>query len=61
MLLPIILSKMVLKKFMLLGYKAFRNYVVRFFEQSFNLKILGGYTGTGKTEILHSLKREGNK
>jgi tRNA 2-selenouridine synthase len=24
--------------------------------QSFNLKILGGYTGTGKTEILHSLK-----
>jgi tRNA 2-selenouridine synthase len=35
------------------GYKAFRNYVVPF-EQSFNLKILGGYTGTGK--ILHSLK-----
>jgi tRNA 2-selenouridine synthase len=22
-----------------------------------NLKILGGYTGTGKTEILHSLKK----
>jgi tRNA 2-selenouridine synthase len=21
----------------------------------------GGYTGTGKTEILHSLKRKGNK
>jgi tRNA 2-selenouridine synthase len=39
------------------GYKAFRNYVVRFWA-TFNLKILGGYTGTGKTEILHSLKKE---
>jgi len=40
------------------GYKAFRNYVLEFFEQPFNLKILGGYTGSGKTEILHSLKNE---
>jgi tRNA 2-selenouridine synthase len=36
------------------GYKAFRNYVT--FLSNPNLKILGGYTGTGKTEILHSLK-----
>ena len=43
------------------GYKAFRNYVLQFFEQSFNLKILGGYTGTGKTEILHSLKKKGQQ
>jgi tRNA 2-selenouridine synthase len=43
------------------GYKAFRNYVVQFFEQPFNLKILGGYTGTGKTEILHSLKKKGQQ
>lgn len=35
------------------GYKSFRNYVLRSFEEPFNLKILGGYTGTGKTEILH--------
>jgi tRNA 2-selenouridine synthase len=41
------------------GYKAFRNYGNFGFNQP-NLKILGGYTGTGKTEILHSLK-EGNK
>ncbi len=43
------------------GYKAFRNYVLDFFEQSFNLKILGGYTGTGKTEILHFLEKKGQK
>lgn len=43
------------------GYKAFRNYVLHFFEQPFNLKILGGYTGTGKTEILHSLKKKGQQ
>jgi len=43
------------------GYKAFRNYVLQFFEQPFNLKILGGYTGAGKTEILHSLKKKGQQ
>ncbi|TDG35235.1 tRNA 2-selenouridine(34) synthase MnmH [Pedobacter changchengzhani] len=40
------------------GYKAFRNYVLQFFEQNFNLKVLGGYTGSGKTEILHSLQKK---
>lgn len=43
------------------GYKAFRNYVLRFFEQAFDLKILGGYTGTGKTEILHCLEKKGQQ
>ena len=43
------------------GYKAFRNYVLQFFEQPFNLKILGGYTGTGKTEILHFLEKKGQQ
>lgn len=43
------------------GYKTFRNYVLRFFDQPFNLKILGGYTGTGKTEILHALKKKGHQ
>lgn len=43
------------------GYKTFRNYVLLFFEQPFNLKILGGYTGTGKTEILHFLEKKGQK
>lgn len=39
------------------GYKAFRNYVLQYFEQPLHLKILGGYTGSGKTEILHYLKK----
>jgi tRNA 2-selenouridine synthase len=43
------------------GYKAFRNYVLHYFEQPFNLKILGGYTGTGKTEILHFLENKGRQ
>jgi tRNA 2-selenouridine synthase len=41
------------------GYKAFRNYVLQTFEQPFPFKILGGYTGSGKTEILHELERKG--
>lgn len=43
------------------GYKAFRNYVLQSFEQNFNLKVLGGYTGSGKTEILHSLQKKGQQ
>ena len=43
------------------GYKAFRNYVLQFFEQPVNLKVLGGYTGTGKTEILYYLKKKGQQ
>ncbi len=43
------------------GYKAFRNYVLQFFEHALNLKILGGYTGSGKTDILHCLKKKGQQ
>lgn len=43
------------------GYKAFRHYVLKFFEKPFNLKILGGYTGSGKTEILHALSKKGQQ
>jgi tRNA 2-selenouridine synthase len=43
------------------GYKAFRNYVLDYFEQPLDLKILSGYTGSGKTEILHSLKKKGQQ
>lgn len=38
------------------GYKAFRNYVLQFFEKAFTLRILGGFTGSGKTLILKKLK-----
>jgi tRNA 2-selenouridine synthase len=41
------------------GYKTFRNYVLQTFEQPFPFKIVGGYTGTGKTEVLNELQRRG--
>ncbi len=41
------------------GYKKFRHYVLDTFRQPFRLKILGGYTGSGKTELLHALKKKG--
>lgn len=41
------------------GYKKFRNYVLDSFKPSYSFKILGGYTGSGKTEVLKELKRKG--
>lgn len=41
------------------GYKAYRNHVLQSFEQPYTFKILGGYTGSGKTELLHQLKQQG--
>lgn len=41
------------------GYKAYRNFVLDQFEKPRPLIILGGYTGSGKTEILYELKRLG--
>jgi tRNA 2-selenouridine synthase len=41
------------------GYKAFRNWVLSKFEQKFDFKILGGYTGSGKTIVLKALKEKG--
>ncbi len=42
------------------GYKAFRNWALAQFQKSYPLHILGGYTGSGKTEVLWQLKRSGN-
>jgi tRNA 2-selenouridine synthase len=39
------------------GYKKFRNYVLGSFKKEYRLKILGGYTGSGKTEVLKELER----
>ena len=39
------------------GYKAYRNWALLQFEKAYPLKVLGGYTGSGKTEILLELKR----
>lgn len=41
------------------GYKKFRNYVLETLKLPFDLKILGGYTGSGKTEVIKELKRKG--
>lgn len=43
------------------GYKAYRNWVLQQLEKDYNLKIIGGYTGSGKTLLLHALKNEGRK
>jgi tRNA 2-selenouridine synthase len=41
------------------GYKAFRNYVLQTFAEPFQFRILGGYTGSGKTEVLNELESQG--
>jgi tRNA 2-selenouridine synthase len=41
------------------GYKAYRNWVLQQFEKEYELKIVGGYTGSGKTQIIHQLKESG--
>ena len=43
------------------GYKKFRNYVLDTFKLPFHLNILGGYTGSGKTELLKALKERGER
>jgi tRNA 2-selenouridine synthase len=41
------------------GYKAFRNWVLQQFEKEYDLRILGGFTGSGKTYVLQQLKNKG--
>ena len=44
------------------GYKAYRNFVLNgFFSQKLRLVILGGKTGSGKTEMLHFLREYGEQ
>jgi len=38
------------------GYKAYRKFIRNSFSQPTNLVVIGGYTGSGKTEVLHKLK-----
>jgi len=40
------------------GYKAYRNWVLAQFTITYPLKVLGGYTGSGKTEILKALQEK---
>jgi len=41
------------------GYKAFRRWALELFEQPWPLRLLGGRTGTGKTELLLALAEQG--
>ena len=41
------------------GYKKFRNYVLDTFRKPAAFKILGGFTGSGKTEVLKELAKRG--
>ena len=41
------------------GYKAYRNWVIAQYSFTYNLKVVGGHTGSGKTEILYALKEKG--
>lgn len=44
------------------GYKNYRNYIHAYLaEQTAPLLILGGYTGSGKTQILHELAKQGEQ
>ena len=40
------------------GYKQFRNYVLDTFKLPFQFNIIGGYTGSGKTEVLKALNQQ---
>ncbi len=43
------------------GYKSYRRYVRNQFDKSLKLKVIGGRTGSGKTEILHHLGGTGHQ
>ncbi len=42
------------------GYKAYRNWVLKTIAQPLSLKILGGFTGSGKTDLLEDMKTKGH-
>ena len=43
------------------GYKRFRNWVLDQFKKQYPILVLGGMTGSGKTQILHKLKEKGEQ
>lgn len=43
------------------GYKMFRRFALETFQKSFNILILGGYTGSRKTQILRALQERGEQ
>ncbi|CAH0996861.1 tRNA 2-selenouridine synthase [Emticicia aquatica] len=43
------------------GYKKYRNYILDEFNKPLDLIVLGGKTGSGKTEILYELAKQGEQ
>jgi len=43
------------------GYKAFRRWVLIQFEKEYSLQVLGGFTGSGKTEVIKEFIHRGKK
>lgn len=43
------------------GYKQFRRFILNIFEQKFSFIVLGGMTGSGKTQALHDLAKRGEQ
>lgn len=40
------------------GYKAFRRWVLSQFDIDYNIRILGGFTGSAKTDLIHFLQQQ---
>jgi tRNA 2-selenouridine synthase len=43
------------------GYKTYRHWALNEFAAQLNLLVLGGKTGSGKTEVLHEMKKAGEQ
>ncbi len=43
------------------GYKSYRQKAIESFQSSFQFKVISGYTGSGKSEILRELKNQGEQ
>lgn len=43
------------------GYKSFRTWALSQFEKKYKVNVIGGYTGSGKTGLLHEMERMGEK
>ena len=43
------------------GYKAYRNDLLKYFDNALPLQVITGYTGSKKTTLLHLLKQKGEQ